>query len=187
MDFALILRAFSHGTEMESFIKIPPLIESITEDPLLADTKLIAEAWDAAGAYQVGTFATSRWAEWNGRYRDDVRRYWRGDDNQTGNLATRLAGSSDLYDGENRHPYHSVNFITSHDGFTLNDLVSYDQKHNEANNERNEDGDNNNYSYNYGIEGPTEDPHVESIRVQANTQHAFDAVSESGCSDAGSG
>ena len=127
---------------------------------------MIAEAWDAAGAYQVGTFATSRWAEWNGRYRDDVRRYWRGDDNQTGNLATRLAGSSDLYAGEDRQPYHSVNFITSHDGFTLNDLVCYDQKHNDANAEHNQDGDNNNYSYNYGIEGPTEDAHVDSIRVK---------------------
>ena len=161
-DLASILSRDQNGI----LHKDPPLIESITEDPLLADTKLIAEAWDAAGAYQVGTFATSRWAEWNGRYRDDVRRYWRGDDNQTGNLATRLAGSSDLYGGENRQPYHSVNFITSHDGFTLNDLVSYDQKHNEANTENNKDGDNNNYSCNYGIEGPTEDAHVAAIRVK---------------------
>ena len=161
-DLASILSRDRNGVIIEN----PPLIESITEDQMLADTKLIAEAWDAAGAYQVGTFATSRWAEWNGRYRDDVRRYWRGDTNQTGNLATRLAGSSDLYSGENRQPYHSVNFITSHDGFTLNDLVSYDQKHNDANNEQNQDGDNNNYSYNYGIEGPTEDLHIESIRVK---------------------
>ena len=161
-DLASILSRDRNGVIIEN----PPLIESITEDQMLADTKLIAEAWDAAGAYQVGTFATSRWAEWNGRYRDDVRRYWRGDTNQTGNLATRLAGSSDLYAGANRQPYHSVNFITSHDGFTLNDLVSYDHKHNNANNEQNHDGDNNNYSYNYGIEGPTEDPHIESIRVK---------------------
>ena len=161
-DLASILSRDRNGIIIEN----PPLIESITEDQTLADTKLIAEAWDAAGAYQVGTFATSRWAEWNGRYRDDVRRYWRGDDNQTGNLATRLAGSSDLYAGEDRQPYHSVNFITSHDGFTLNDLVCYDQKHNDANAEHNQDGDNNNYSYNYGIEGPTEDAHVDSIRVK---------------------
>ena len=161
-DLASILSRDRNGIIIEN----PPLIESITEDQTLADTKLIAEAWDAAGAYQVGTFATSRWAEWNGRYRDDVRRYWRGDDNQTGNLATRLAGSSDLYAGQDRQPYHSVNFITSHDGFTLNDLVCYDQKHNDANAEHNQDGDNNNYSYNYGIEGPTEDAHVDSIRVK---------------------
>lgn len=161
-DLASILSRDRHGVIIEN----PPLIESITEDQILADTKLIAEAWDAAGAYQVGTFATSRWAEWNGRYRDDVRRYWRGDTNQTGNLATRLAGSSDLYASDNRQPYHSVNFITSHDGFTLNDLVSYNHKRNDANNEKNQDGDNNNFSYNYGIEGPTEDPYVDSIRVK---------------------
>ncbi len=159
-DLASILSRDRNGIIIEN----PPLIESITEDQMLADTKLIAEAWDAAGAYQVGTFATSRWAEWNGRYRDDIRRYWRGDNNQTGNLATRLAGSSDLYAGKNRQPFHSVNFITSHDGFTLNDLVSYDRKHNKANAEHNQDGDNNNYSCNYGIEGPTEDIHVNSIR-----------------------
>ena len=159
-DLASILSRDRYGV----LSKNPPLIESITEDPLLANTKLIAEAWDAAGAYQVGTFATSRWAEWNGRYRDDVRRYWRGDDNQTGNLATRLAGSSDLYGGENRKPYHSVNFVTSHDGFTLNDLVSYDEKHNEKNLENNRDGDDNNFSFNFGAEGPTDNTNIEAIR-----------------------
>ena len=112
------------------------MVESIAEDPLLADTKIIAEAWDAAGAYQVGTFANMRWAEWNGRYRDDVRRYWRGDPYMGPCFATRLAGSSDLYQPGGRSPYHSINFITSHDGFTLNDLVSYSHKHNEANGER---------------------------------------------------
>ena len=106
----------------------PPLVEVIAEDPLLADTKIIAEAWDAAGAYQVGSFANLRWAEWNGRYRDDVRRFWRGDSGMTGPLATRLAGSSDLYQPGGRQPYHSINFITSHDGFTLNDLVSYERQ-----------------------------------------------------------
>ena len=142
----------------------PPVVELITEDPLLADTKIIAEAWDAAGAYQVGSFATLRWAEWNGRYRDDVRRYWRGDPGQTGHLATRLAGSSDLYGAHGRQPFHSINFVTSHDGFTLNDLVAYREKHNGANGEGNRDGDNNNFSENYGIEGPTEDPRINAIR-----------------------
>jgi glycogen operon protein len=127
----------------------------IAEDPLLADTKIIAEAWDAAGAYQVGSFANQRWAEWNGRYRDDVRRFWRGDPGTLGALATRLAGSSDLYASSGRRPYHSINFITSHDGFTINDLVSYSYKHNEENGEDNRDGDNQNYSENFGVEGPT--------------------------------
>jgi glycogen operon protein len=122
----------------------PPVVEVITEDPALADTKMIAEAWDAAGAYQVGSFARLRWAEWNGRYRDDVRRFWRGDAAQTGHLATRIAGSSDLYAEHGRQPCHSINFVTSHDGFTLSDLVSYREKHNEANGEGNRDGDNNN-------------------------------------------
>jgi isoamylase len=152
----------------------PPVVESIAEDPLLADTKIIAEAWDAAGAYQVGTFAHlrsmefagSRWAEWNGRYRDDVRRFWRGDANTKGLLATRLSGSSDLYQPSGRKPYHSINFITSHDGFTLNDLVSYNDKHNEANGEANRDGENYNYSSNYGIEGPTQSAEIESMRLR---------------------
>ena len=159
-DLASILSRDPNGKLVEN----SPVIEAITEDPMLADTKIIAEAWDAAGAYQVGTFATLRWAEWNGRYRDDVRRYWRGDANQTGNLATRLAGSSDLYAGEQRQPYHSINFITSHDGFTLNDLVCYEHKHNEANGENNNDGDNNNFSSNYGVEGPTVNETIESLR-----------------------
>jgi glycogen operon protein len=133
---------------------------------MLADTKIIAEAWDAAGAYQVGTFASLRWAEWNGRYRDDVRRYWRGDFAQTGHLATRLAGSSDLYGDDGRQPYHSINFVTSHDGYTLNDLVSYREKHNEANGEGNRDGDNNSFSENYGVEGPTKQHDIEALRTR---------------------
>ena len=142
----------------------PPMVELIAEDPLLADTKIIAEAWDAAGAYQVGSFASMRWAEWNGRYRDDVRRYWRGDVGHRGHLATRLAGSADLYQAGGRQPYHSINFITSHDGFPLNDLVSYSFKHNEDNGEGNRDGDNNNFSANYGVEGPTRKRAVEILR-----------------------
>ena len=144
----------------------PPVVEAIGEDPLLADTKIIAEAWDAAGGYQVGAFGGRRWAEWNGRYRDDLRRFWRGDPNMIGSLATRLAGSSDLYQASGRKPYHSINFITCHDGFTLNDLVSYSEKHNEANGEDNRDGEKNNFSYNYGIEGPTRRTAVESVRMR---------------------
>lgn len=159
-DLASILSRDRNGEILPN----PPIVEVITEDPMLADTKIIAEAWDAAGAYQVGSFASLRWAEWNGRYRDDVRRYWRGDSSQTGHLATRLAGSSDLYSVEERQPFHSINFVTSHDGFTLNDLVSYREKHNEANNENNQDGDNNNYSDNNGIEGPTDRVEINQFR-----------------------
>jgi glycogen operon protein len=161
-DLASILSRNRNG----ELVANPPVIESIAEDPLLADTKIIAEAWDAAGGYQVGTFGSLRWAEWNGHYRDDMRRYWRGDPNMVGLVATRLAGSSDLYEASGRRPYHSINFITSHDGFTLNDLVSYNQKHNEANGEENRDGDNNNYSYNYGVEGPTRRAAVETMRLR---------------------
>ena len=131
---------------------------------MLADTKIIAEAWDAAGAFQVGTFASMRWAEWNGFYRDDIRSFWRGDAELRGKMATRLAGSSDLYQPGGRKPYHSINFITSHDGFSLNDLVSYSRKHNEVNGEGNRDGDNNNHSANYGVEGPTRRADINEIR-----------------------
>ncbi|MDO4570000.1 MAG: glycogen debranching protein GlgX, partial [Planctomycetia bacterium] len=159
-DLASILSRDRYG----KLVTNPPVVESIAEDPLLADTKIIAEAWDASGAYQVGSFSSIRWAEWNGRYRDDVRRFWRGDDGSVNALATRLAGSSDLYKAGGRAPYHSVNFITSHDGFTLSDLVSYNQKHNEANGEMNRDGDNANHSYNYGVEGPTHDQAILEVR-----------------------
>jgi glycogen operon protein len=151
----------------------PPLIEAIAEDPMLAATKIIAEAWDAAGAYQVGSFGehrwndshnTRHWAEWNGRYRDDVRGFWRGDAGLRGAFATRLAGSSDLYEDDGRPPASSINFITSHDGFTLHDLVSYRFKHNEANGEGNRDGDNNNLSENFGVEGPTEKLRIQALR-----------------------
>ena len=137
----------------------PPVIEMISQDGLLADTKLIAEPWDAAGLYQVGTFPGGpRWSGWNGRYRDDVRRFWRGDPGMTSALATRLCGSDDLYHG--RGPLHSINFITCHDGFTLADLVSYNEKHNEANGEGNRDGTDANWSWNCGVEGPTDDPEI---------------------------
>ena len=142
----------------------PPMVELIAEDPMLTDTKIIAEAWDAAGAYQVGTFSDRRWAEWNGHFRDDVRRFWRGDTPLLGPTATRIAGSSDLYESSGRRPYHSINFVTSHDGFPLNDLVSYERKHNEENNEGNRDGENNNYSGNYGVEGPTRKKAIEELR-----------------------
>jgi glycogen operon protein len=159
-DLASILSRDRNG----ELIPNPPVVESIGEDPLLADTKIIAEAWDASGAYQVGTFGSMRWAEWNGRYRDDLRRFWRGEANMVGPLATRLAGSSDLYESSGRKPYHSINFITSHDGFTLNDLVAYNEKHNEANGEGNRDGEVNNFSCNYGVEGPTRRTTVENLR-----------------------
>jgi glycogen operon protein len=143
----------------------PPVVESIAEDGVLADTKLIAEPWDAAGLYQVGQFPYGRrWSEWNGQYRDDVRRFWRGEPGLAGNLATRLCGSADLYEQTGRSPYHSINFITSHDGFTLSDLVTYDHKHNEANGEENRDGLNENFSWNCGWEGPTRDPKILAVR-----------------------
>jgi glycogen operon protein len=136
----------------------------IESDPLLAGTKLIAEAWDAAGLYQVGSFIGDTWQEWNGRFRDDARRFWKGDDRTVPALATRLLGSPDLFAHEEREPEQSVNFVTCHDGFTLNDLVSYNRKHNEANGEQNRDGSNDNSSWNCGVEGPTDDPEVEALR-----------------------
>jgi glycogen operon protein len=159
-DLGSILGRDQHGHLMES----PPMLERIAEDPILSSTKIIAEAWDAGGAYQVGWFPGGRWAEWNDRYRDNIRRYWRGDPRETRYLATRLAGSSDLYLRDGRKPFHSINFITSHDGFTLRDLVSYGNKHNEDNGEDSRDGSDNNNSYNYGYEGTTNDPVLEGIR-----------------------
>jgi glycogen operon protein len=161
-DLGSILGRDQHGRLMES----PPMLERIAEDSVLSSTKIIAEAWDAGGAYQVGWFPGGRWAEWNDRYRDDIRKYWRGDPKETRNLATRLSGSSDLYLRDGRKPFHSINFITSHDGFTLNDLVSYNDKHNEDNGEMNNDGSNNNLSYNYGFEGITQEPVMRKIREQ---------------------
>ena len=143
----------------------PPVIDQITEDALLADTKMIAEPWDAAGLYQVGSFPGGhRWSVWNGQFRDDVRRFWRGDPGMTSALATRICGSDDLCHG--RGPLHSINFVTCHDGFTLWDLVSYNQKHNAANGEGNRDGSDGNLSWNCGVEGPTEDLRINALRAR---------------------
>ena len=141
-----------------------PLLESIAEDPILRDVKIIAEAWDAAGAYQVGSFSERRWAEWNGRFRDDVRRFWRGDDGMLGLFASRICGSADIYTGSGKGPEGSVNFITCHDGYTLNDLVSYRHKHNQANGENNHDGTDANFSDNCGVEGETRDAGIDALR-----------------------
>jgi glycogen operon protein len=161
-DLGSILGRDQHGRLMEN----PPVLEQIAEDPIMRNTKLIAEAWDAGGAYQVGWFPGGRWAEWNDRFRDDIRRYWRSDPHQVRHLATRLSGSSDLYLRDGRKPFHSINFVTSHDGFTLRDLVSYENKHNEDNGENNRDGGDANYSANYGIEGESTNPAIETLRVQ---------------------
>ena len=159
-DLGSILGRDQSGRIMEN----PPTLEQIAEDPVLNSTKIIAEAWDAGGAYQVGWFPGGRWAEWNDKFRDNVRRYWRGDPKETRFLATRIAGSSDLYLRDGRKPFHSINFVTSHDGFTINDLVSYNNKHNEDNGENNCDGSGKNLSYNYGIEGATSDPIIGTLR-----------------------
>ena len=143
----------------------PPVLWEIELSESLADVKVIAEAWDAAGLYQVGTFpGGTRWAVWNGRYRDDVRRFVRGDGGLVGQVATRIAGSADLFQRFGEVPDNSINFITAHDGFTLNDLVSYNTKHNEANGEGNRDGNNDNDSWNCGVEGDTGDPAMEALR-----------------------
>ena len=140
------------------------MLWDIDSDPYLADTKLIAEAWDAAGLYQVGSFIGDSWKEWNGRFRDDVRRFFRGAEGSVGPLADSLVGSPKIYGHKEREAEQSVNFVTCHDGFTLNDLVSYNHKHNEANGEDSRDGTNDNRSWNCGVEGPTDDPAVERLR-----------------------
>jgi len=142
----------------------PPLVWHIELDECFADTKLIAEAWDAAGLYQIGHFPGDRWAEWNGRYRDEIRSFVRGDPALVGAIASRLGGSADIYQERGGSPMNSVNFVTCHDGFTLNDLVSFNEKHNEANGEDNRDGINNNLSWNCGAEGDSEDPNIDLLR-----------------------
>ncbi len=155
------------GRDQEGHVmKNPPLLEEIAEHPILRHTKLIAEAWDAAGAYQVGSFPGDLWSEWNGRYRDDVRRFWRGDPGMIGDFASRICGSADIYQKSGKEPLHSINFVTCHDGFTLNDLVSYNRKHNEVNGEDGRDGTDLDYSYNYGIEGPSDESRIESVRLR---------------------
>lgn len=162
-DLASVLGRDRQGNVLAN----PPMVERIAEDPVLAGSKIIAEAWDAAGLYQVGSFSTSiRWAEWNGRFRDDVRGFLRGDPGSVPALATRIAGSSDLYQASGRSPSNSINFVTSHDGFPLADLVSYNHKHNEANGEENRDGDNHNLSWNSGVEGKTADEAVQALRFR---------------------
>jgi glycogen operon protein len=161
-DLASIL-----GRDQQGIVRSDaPLIERIAEDPVLRNTKLIAEAWDAGGAYQVGSFGNARWAEWNGRFRDDVRRYWRGDAGLRGALATRIAGSADLYEWAGRRPEHSINFVTCHDGFTLHDLVRYQQKRNWANGEGNRDGSDHEHSFNCGAEGETDDVQINTLRMR---------------------
>ncbi len=161
-DLASVLSRDEHGQPLEN----PPILWSIESEPVLAGTKIIAEAWDAGGLYQVGSFIGSRWGELNGRFRDDVRRFLKGDTHTVSSFAARIAASPDIYPQPDRGPNRSINFITSHDGFTLNDLVSYNDKHNEANGEDNRDGTNDNYSWNCGTEGPTDDAAVEALRQQ---------------------
>jgi glycogen operon protein len=160
-DLAAILGRDPTGAPLAN----PPLLEELAYDPILGKCKLVAEAWDAGGLYQVGSFpAYGRWAEWNGKYRDDIRKFLKGDMGMVGAIAQRLQGSPDLYGWGGRGPTASINFITCHDGFTLADLVSYNDKHNEANGEDNRDGANDNHSWNCGWEGPTDDPHINALR-----------------------
>jgi isoamylase len=152
--------------ELHAVDKLGAFFDIIHQDPVLSQVKLIAEPWDLGeGGYQVGNFP-SKWTEWNGKYRDTVRRFWRGDSGVVSELATRLSGSSDLYEQSGRRPYASINFVTAHDGFTLADLVSYNEKHNEANGEDNRDGSDDNISINCGAEGPSDDPDILAQRRQ---------------------
>ncbi|HNT26111.1 MAG TPA: glycogen debranching protein GlgX [Anaerolineales bacterium] len=159
-DLASIFSRDEYGKPLAS----PPVLLEIETDPVLASTKLIAEAWDAGGLYQVGSFVGERWKEWNGKFRDDVRAFLKGDAGTVARLPNRLLASPDLYEHEGREPQQSINFVTCHDGFTLNDVVSYNNKHNEANGENNRDGANDNLSWNCGVEGPSGDMAVESLR-----------------------
>ena len=171
-DLASILGRDKNGAPMAN----PPILESLAFDPVLGKMKLIAEAWDAGGLYQVGSFPSwNRWAEWNGRYRDDMRSFLKGDDGMAGNAITRITGSRDLYSPESRGHKASVNFLTCHDGFTLYDLYSYNEKHNEKNGWNNTDGDNNGHSWNCGAEGETDDPNVNGLRRRL-IKNAFAAL-----------
>jgi isoamylase len=159
-DLASILSRDEQGHPLPN----PPVLWDIESDPLLAGTKLIAEAWDSAGLYQVGSFVGDAWQEWNGRFRDDARRFLKGDKGSVSGVASRILGSPDIYAHEEREAEQSINFVTCHDGFTLNDLVSYNQKHNDSNGENNRDGSDDNLSWNCGVEGPTDDPTIEALR-----------------------
>jgi isoamylase len=162
--FRFDLASILDRDESGNLLPTPPVLWDIESDPALAGTKLIAEAWDAAGLYQVGSFVGDSWREWNGQFRDDIRSFFRGDEGSVAFLADRLLGSPQIYGHKEREAEESVNFVTSHDGFTLNDLVSYNQKHNEPNGEDNRDGANDNRSWNSGVEGPTDDPAIENLR-----------------------
>ena len=161
-DLAAVLTRDEHGKSVHN----APLLWDVDSDPVLACRKLIAEAWDAGGLYLVGSFGGDRWKEWNGRFRDDVRRFLKSDRDTVLNLRARLVGSPDIYTKQSQRPEQSINFMTCHDGFTLNDLFSFNEKHNEANGENNRDGSSENYSWNCGVEGPTNDPEVERLRAR---------------------
>lgn len=161
-DLASILSRDSSGKVMPN----PSVLWDIESEPALAGIKLTAEAWDAGGLYQVGSFVGDAWKEWHGRFRDDARDFFRGEPGAVARLADGMLGSHNIYAHKQRGPEQSVNFVTCHDGFTLNDLVSYNEKHNESNGEQNRDGSNENKSWNYGVEGPTEDPEIEKLRNQ---------------------
>ena len=161
-DLASVMSRDERGRPIPS----PPVLLDIESDPVLANVKLIAEPWDAAGLYQVGRFVGDAWKEWNGKFRDDVRRFVKGDQGTVRALASRILGSPDIYGAQEREPEQSINFVTCHDGFTLNDLVSYDRKHNEANGESNRDGSDVNHSWNCGVEGPTPDQAIEQLRIR---------------------
>jgi glycogen operon protein len=152
--------------ELYEVDRLGAFFDIIHQDPVISQVKLIAEPWDlGAGGYQVGNFPVL-WTEWNGKYRDAMRAFWKGEDRGVAELATRIAGSNDLYERSGRRPYASINFITAHDGFTLHDLVSYNEKHNEANGDNNQDGESHNLSWNSGVEGPTDDPEIRALREQ---------------------
>lgn len=161
-DLASVLSRDEDGKPLKN----PPVLWGIESDPALAGTKLIAEAWDAGGLYQVGSFPGDKWAEWNGMYRDDIRRFVRGEEGTVTKLASRIIGSPDIYPAPDRKINRSINFITCHDGFTMYDLVSFNKKHNEDNGEKNLDGSDHNFSFNWGVEGPSVDPVIESLRLR---------------------
>jgi glycogen operon protein len=173
-DLASILSRDETGQPIAN----PPVLWDIESDPVLAGIKLIAEAWDAAGLYQVGSFIGDSWKEWNGIFRDDVRRFLRGDEGALSNMATRFVGSPDVFGDSAREPEQSINFVTCHDGFTLNDLVSYNGKHNEQNGENNRDGSNDNNSWNCGMEGDSDDPSILQLRKkQIRNFHTLNLLS----------
>jgi isoamylase len=175
-DLASIFSRSESGEPMTN----PPILWDIDSDPVLAGAKLIAEAWDAGGLYQVGSFGHDKWKEWNGRFRDDLRGFIKGDPNTAFELQERITGSLDLYQEGDRPRGQSINFVTCHDGFTLNDLVSYNGKHNEANHELNRDGTNRNLSWNCGAEGPDNNLEIESLRLQRSRTSSHSRCYRSG-------